>query len=108
MKKHIPLEKLQEGMSNLHYQISTEGSSKIPRHDHSHHHIHKHDESAEDGALYYCPMLCEGDKKYPKPGDCPVCGMHLVKERKLTQGKKEYTCPMHPEIIRYEPGSCPI
>ena len=30
---------------------------------------------------YYCPMLCEDDKKYLKPGDCPVCGMHLVKEQ---------------------------
>src|SRR5512142_2730600 len=23
-------------------------------------------------------------------------------------GAIEYTCPMHPEIVRYEPGSCPI
>jgi len=29
---------------------------------------------------YYCPMHCEGDKTYDKPGDCPVCGMHLKKE----------------------------
>ena len=57
---------------------------------------------------YYCPMLCEGDKRYLKPGDCPVCGMHLVKEQKLKSNNKEYTCPMHPEIIRHEPGSCPI
>lgn len=57
---------------------------------------------------YYCPMLCEGDKKYPAPGDCPVCGMHLVKEQKMKTGNKEYTCPMHPEIVRNEPGSCPI
>lgn len=28
---------------------------------------------------YICPMRCEGDKTYPKPGDCPVCGMHLVR-----------------------------
>lgn len=27
---------------------------------------------------YYCPMHCEGDKTYDEPGDCPVCGMHLV------------------------------
>lgn len=27
---------------------------------------------------YYCPMHCEGDKTYDKPGDCPVCGMDLV------------------------------
>jgi Cu2+-exporting ATPase len=57
---------------------------------------------------YYCPMLCEGDKKDSKPGDCPVCGMHLVKEQKLKTSSREYTCPMHPEIVRNEPGSCPI
>lgn len=60
------------------------------------------------GGAYYCPMLCEGDKKYEKPGDCPVCGMHLVKEVKVQSVAKEYTCPMHPEIIRHEPGNCPI
>lgn len=27
---------------------------------------------------YYCPMHCEGDKTYDKPGTCPVCGMYLV------------------------------
>lgn len=57
---------------------------------------------------YYCPMLCEGDKKYSKPGNCPVCGMHLVKEVSAQRSVKEYTCPMHPEIIRNAPGSCPI
>ncbi|HEU5291024.1 MAG TPA: heavy metal translocating P-type ATPase [Cyclobacteriaceae bacterium] len=106
MHKHIPFEKLREGMANLHYQISTEVPVKAEKHEHQH--AHKHEEPAEEGALYYCPMLCEGDKKYSKPGDCPVCGMHLVKEQKLTAAKKEYTCPMHPEIIRSEPGSCPI
>ncbi len=30
------------------------------------------------GSGYYCPMRCEGDKTYKKPGDCPVCGMSLV------------------------------
>ncbi len=57
---------------------------------------------------YYCPMLCEGDKKYSKPGNCPVCGMHLVKEQRLKTSTTEYTCPMHPEIVRHSPGSCPI
>ena len=28
-------------------------------------------------ALYQCPMQCEGDKTYDKPGKCPVCGMDL-------------------------------
>ncbi len=32
-----------------------------------------------DTGKYYCPMQCEGDKTYKQAGDCPVCGMHLVK-----------------------------
>lgn len=75
----------------------------------SHSHVHQTstNTSKQEGE-YYCPMLCEGDKKYSKPGNCPVCGMHLVKEQKLKASSIEYTCPMHPEIIRHEPGSCPI
>jgi len=57
---------------------------------------------------FYCPMHCEGDKTYDKPGDCPVCGMDLVEEVSLTAGGGQYTCPMHPEVIKDEPGSCPI
>lgn len=57
---------------------------------------------------FYCPMHCEGDKTYDEPGDCPVCGMDLVEEMKLNIGASQYTCPMHPEVIKDEPGSCPI
>ncbi|MFV8836776.1 heavy metal translocating P-type ATPase [Salinimicrobium soli] len=57
---------------------------------------------------FYCPMHCEGDKTYDQPGDCPVCGMDLVEEVSLQAQPEQYTCPMHPEIIRDEPGSCPI
>ncbi len=57
---------------------------------------------------YYCPMHCEGDKTYDKPGNCPVCGMNLEKMHSVSVKKKQYTCPMHPEIIRDAPGSCPI
>jgi Cu+-exporting ATPase len=57
---------------------------------------------------YYCPMHCEGDKVYDKAGDCPVCGMDLVKAPELTVAKPLYTCPMHPEVIQDAPGSCPI
>ncbi len=28
---------------------------------------------------YACPMRCEGDKTYDKPGKCPECGMNLKK-----------------------------
>lgn len=57
---------------------------------------------------YYCPMFCEGEKVYDKAGDCPVCGMDLVKAPDLNPSKTLYTCPMHPEIIQEEPGSCSI
>ncbi|MFD0977685.1 heavy metal translocating P-type ATPase [Salinimicrobium gaetbulicola] len=57
---------------------------------------------------FYCPMHCEGDKTYDKPGDCPVCGMDLVEEVSLKAERTRYTCPMHPEVIKDEPGSCPI
>lgn len=57
---------------------------------------------------YYCPMHCEGNKVYDKAGDCPVCGMDLVKEQEITVTKTLYTCPMHPEVIKEEFGSCPI
>ena len=56
---------------------------------------------------YYCPMFCEGDKVYDSNVGCPVCGMDLVK---IPEKKKarQYTCPMHPEIIQDEPGDCSI
>ena len=56
---------------------------------------------------YYCPMHCEGEKTYDKPGDCPVCGMDLVPEASGAPAATKYTCPMHPEVISDEPGSCP-
>ncbi len=28
-------------------------------------------------ATYQCPMKCEGDKTYGKPGQCPTCKMDL-------------------------------
>ncbi len=50
---------------------------------------------------FYCPMHCEGDKTYDKPGDCPVCGMDLVEEQNLsTTTSEQWTCPMHPEVSK--------
>ena len=58
---------------------------------------------------FYCPMHCEGDKTYDKPGDCPVCGMDLVEEQNLSiTNAVQWTCPMHPEVIKDEAGACPI
>ncbi|MCF6342225.1 MAG: hypothetical protein L3J31_05405 [Bacteroidales bacterium] len=79
--------------------------------EHHHHHTnHQHDktESPASTGTYYCPMRCEGDKTYDKAGDCPECGMHLVKEISAAPSGTTYTCAMHPEIKRDKPGSCPI
>ncbi len=85
-----------------------------PNHDSHHHHDDGHTkEMTHSGShgQYYCPMRCEGDKTYEKPGDCPVCGMHLKKEESLSakekSGKATYTCPMHPEVKKDRPVSCP-
>ncbi len=76
---------------------------------------HKHSHKGnvpESGSkdVYYCPMHCEGEKVYEEPGSCPVCGMDLLKVPAARSKKtnEQYTCPMHPEIIRDEPGTCPI
>ena len=53
-------------------------------------------------------MYCEGDKVYDSNVGCPVCGMDLVKIPEKKKTTTQWTCPMHPEIIRNEPGSCPI
>ena len=42
------------------------------------------------------------------PGSCPNCGMALEPEFPQASGAVEYTCPMHPKIVRNEPGDCPI
>jgi heavy metal translocating P-type ATPase len=68
----------------------------------------EHDHDSDTKGKYYCTMLCEGDKTYENPGDCPVCGMHLKKEESIAKGNIIYICPMHPEIKRNKPGSCPI
>lgn len=44
----------------------------------------EHDHSHKGGVFlssetYYCPMRCEGNKTYDRPGNCPVCNMKLVR-----------------------------
>lgn len=103
MKDHIPLERFQEALQKDGgaYNIFLPGQDVTapPK--------PKKPEGKGTGT-FYCPMHCEGDKTYDKPGDCPVCGMDLVEEVSLKAKKTQYTCPMHPEVIRDEPGSCPI
>jgi P-type Cu+ transporter len=107
METHIPLEKFQQALINEggNYNISLPGdiefANKIKEEK------LKLKSSGKGSGVYYCPMHCEGDKTYDKPGDCPVCGMDLVEQPSVYK-KVQYTCPMHPEILKDEPGSCPI
>jgi hypothetical protein len=60
-------------------------------------------EKTESKAVEYtCPMHPEVISD--KPGQCPKCGMDLVK-KEVT--KVEYTCSMHPEVVTDKPGKCP-
>lgn len=68
-------------------------------------------ENSQHTGKFYCPMHCEGDKTYDKPGSCPVCGMDLVEEITLKPMATEgYICPMHCEGDKTypNPGNCPI
>jgi Cu(I)/Ag(I) efflux system membrane fusion protein len=66
-------------------------------------------------ATYTCPMP-QDSVFSDKPGICPKCGMELIKMQQPAaqqdhdheNAAAEYTCPMHPEIIKDKPGSCPI
>ena len=102
MTSHISVEKLQAEIqkAGLHYTIEIPGNE-------SHHNTEMPKVNIDGNGIFYCPMHCEGEKTYDQPGDCPVCGMDLIEQPKLSQ-KVQYTCPMHPEIIKDAPGSCPI
>ncbi len=108
MEKHIPTEKLQAAVTAAgNYKIEMAGNhqSYSCRH---HAPATGNQSSACHSGKYYCPMHCEGEKLYDQPGNCPVCGMNLEKVPALAVVKHQYTCPMHPEIIKDAPGSCPI
>lgn len=106
MESHIPIEAFQDALKNDggRYSIHKQGEH--------HHHLEDKKENqpkAKGTGTFYCPMHCEGDKTYDKAGDCPVCGMDLVEEQNLTTATTEqWTCPMHPEVVKDEAGSCPI
>ena len=98
MSSHISLDVLQKALEGTHYSIH-EHRKEIPT---------KVKEKQSGNGTYYCPMHCEGEKTYNEAGDCPVCGMDLVEEVSISSLQQQYTCPMHPEIVKSKPGDCPI
>ncbi len=106
MEAHIPIEKFQDALKQDDggYTIHAPGS-----HSHASEEKKEAKPKGKGTGTFYCPMHCEGDKTYDKPGDCPVCGMDLVEEQNLSAvASEQWTCPMHPEVIKDEPGPCPI
>jgi len=103
--REIPFEALEKALEGTHYSIHQSSNS-------------------EGSGVFYCPMHCEGDKTYDHPGDCPICGMHLVEQvggaqqqhhhheetPKKAKGSGVFYCPMHCEGNKtYDhPGDCPV
>jgi Cu2+-exporting ATPase len=105
MKFDISIEKFQEVLENDGGTYSIHKAGQSPESNQ----VEKQKPKAKGTGTFYCPMHCEGDKTYDKAGDCPVCGMDLVEEQNLTTASNEqWTCPMHPEVVKDESGSCPI
>lgn len=104
MEKHIPFSEFQNVLE------LDGGTYSIHQNEHSTEKKVKKKELPTDKkvGVYYCPMHCEGDKTYSSPGNCPVCGMDLVAEKSTHASQEEWTCPMHPEVIKNHSGACPI
>jgi Cu(I)/Ag(I) efflux system membrane fusion protein len=77
--------------------------------------------TAEAKEQWQCPMHPSIVQDHP--GDCPICGMKLVKvasagaagaqEKNASateqrEQKEQWQCPMHPSIVQDHPGDCPI
>ncbi|MBU2951202.1 heavy metal translocating P-type ATPase [Tamlana agarivorans] len=107
MKTHVPLEIFQKALfdDGSNYTIHNINEKSC---------CSSHSKKTEKpkgigNGIYYCPMHCEDYKTYEKPGDCPVCGMDLVEQHNVTGGAiNQWTCPMHPEILKDESGDCSI
>ncbi len=65
-------------------------------------------EKEKTSVVYACPMKCEGEKTYDKPGKCPTCGMNLKekKEPMKMDAVKMYSCPMHSDVTSDKAGKC--
>ncbi len=109
------------GMDLVRVKQSSAQPSDADEHDHQ---THRETASDAEQQLWTCPMHPDVIKE--EPGECPKCGMDLVRvkqrsaqpsEQKHDQKREQeaaeeadiqlWTCGMHPEVIREEPGRCP-
>ena len=104
MESHISLATFQKALKtdNSRYSIFALGEGYQPKE------TPEQKQPKNGTGTFYCPMHCEGDKTYNSNVGCPVCGMDLVEEQNLSKNTSEqWTCPMHPEVIKEESGACP-
>jgi len=117
MDEHVPTGKLQEALARVgdyNIEMTAHQNSAPVMHDHKHtheghqHHGHHHHHHTgvtaasghkHQGDVYYCPMHCEDEKTYDEPGNCPVCGMDLIKQPSLKQAAV-FTCPMPRKLLK--------
>ncbi len=52
--------------------------------------------------------MSHGDRRRNDPADAPPHGTTSAEEPGAVVEGREYTCPMHPEVVRAGPGACPI
>lgn len=67
-------------------------------------HFHGGHAAQEKAETYYCPM--HPDYTADRPGDCPICGMHLVKKETsapVQHKVKFYRSPMNPAVTSPKP-----
>jgi uncharacterized membrane protein len=102
----------------MHPQVSQSSSGNCPRCG-----LPLESAAPAQPADYTCPMHPEVVSH--EPGPCPKCGMPLELRSAAAEGgpvaatpavheaakptgqAAEYTCPMHPEVVRTGPGNCP-
>src|SRR5690606_23406632 len=65
MSHHIELTELQNALEGSSYQIHLPDSAPSKKK------VVEPTKKGSSSGIYYCPMHCEGDKTYTKPGDCP-------------------------------------
>lgn len=101
-------------------QKEVDEMNKTHNHEHNHENMKPMDSNMSlsfgslegDLLIYYtCPMESHSYVRLSAPGNCPDCGMQLVKKTEhFDQEQKYYTCPMeeHHHVITKEPGDCPV